>query len=169
MSARPADGDAAETTPAQPAAGHRPQSLLSFLSSVVLDTGPPPLPSVTLLDLLADLGVTEAAGQATLQRMTHRGLPTRGPVGRTAEYAPTPRAVVPVAGTAMTETIPFLQPCGGDRLALWSHPSEVVGELADGTGWSADAIASMWPERFDGSKQTLGQQLPEPPAVPSAQ
>ena len=37
---------------------------------------------------------------------------------------------------------------GGDRLALWSHPSEVVVEFADGTGWSADAIAEVWPEQF---------------------
>jgi hypothetical protein len=32
---------------------------------------------------------------------------------------------------------------GGDRLALWSHPTEAVVEFADGTGWSADAIAGM--------------------------
>lgn len=124
----------------------------------------------------------------------------------------TVNAIVPVAATAMTETVPFLKPyidalhageplppfarqqlgfgtpedaaglvaflasdaaagvtgqaigIGGDRLALWSHPSEIVVELADGTGWSADAIAGVWPERFAGSQQTVGQQLPEPPA-----
>ena len=123
----------------------------------------------------------------------------------------TVNAVVPVAATAMTETIPFLKPyvdalkagdplppyarrelafgspedaaglvaflasdaaagitgqavgIGGDRLALWSHPSEVTVEFADGTGWSADAIAQAWPERFAGSQQTVGQQFPEPP------
>jgi NAD(P)-dependent dehydrogenase (short-subunit alcohol dehydrogenase family) len=123
----------------------------------------------------------------------------------------TVNAVVPVAATAMTETIPFLKPyvdalkageplppfarqelgfgspedaagvvaflasdaaagitgqavgIGGDRLALWSHPSEVVVEFADGTGWSADAIAEAWPEQFAGSQQTVGQQFPEPP------
>ena len=123
----------------------------------------------------------------------------------------TVNAVVPVAATAMTETIPFLKPyvdalkageplppfarqelgfgspedaagvvaflasdaaagitgqavgIGGDRLALWSHPSEVAVEFADGTGWSADAIAQSWPERFAGSQQTVGQQFPEPP------
>jgi len=123
----------------------------------------------------------------------------------------TVNAVVPVAATAMTETIPFLKPyvdalkageplppfarqelgfgspedaagvvaflasdaaagitgqavgIGGDRLALWSHPSEVVVEFADGTGWSADAIAQAWPEQFAGSQQTVGQQFPEPP------
>ena len=123
----------------------------------------------------------------------------------------TVNAVVPVAATAMTETVPFVQPyiellkkgeplpsyarkqlgfgtpedaaglvaflasdaaaeitgqavgIGGDRLALWSHPSEVVVEFADGTGWSADAIADIWPKAFAGSQQTVGQQLPEPP------
>ncbi|MCZ2828838.1 SDR family oxidoreductase [Modestobacter sp. VKM Ac-2986] len=123
----------------------------------------------------------------------------------------TVNAVVPVAATAMTETVPFLKPyvdalaageplppyarqqlgfgsptdaaglvaflasdaaagitgqavgIGGDRLALWSHPSEVVVEFAEGTGWSADAIAATWPQSFQGSLQTVGQQLPEPP------
>jgi NAD(P)-dependent dehydrogenase (short-subunit alcohol dehydrogenase family) len=123
----------------------------------------------------------------------------------------TVNAIVPVAATAMTETVPFLKPyidalqageplppfarrelgfgtpqdvaglvaflasdaaadvtgqaigVGGDRLALWSHPSEVVVEFADGTGWSADAIAQVWPERFAPARQPVGQQLPEPP------
>jgi NAD(P)-dependent dehydrogenase (short-subunit alcohol dehydrogenase family) len=122
----------------------------------------------------------------------------------------TVNAIVPVAATGMTETVPFLQPyiealnageplppyarqqlgfgtpqdaaglvaflasdaaagitgqavgIGGDRLALWSHPSEVVVEFADGTGWSADAIAGIWPSRFAGSQQTVGQQFEEP-------
>jgi NAD(P)-dependent dehydrogenase (short-subunit alcohol dehydrogenase family) len=123
----------------------------------------------------------------------------------------TVNAIVPVAATGMTETVPFLKPyvdalqageplppyarrelafgppedaaglvaflasdaaagitgqaigIGGDRLALWSHPSEVVVEFADGTGWPADAIAGIWPERFASAQQTTGQQLPEPP------
>ncbi|WP_369138139.1 SDR family oxidoreductase [Modestobacter versicolor] len=123
----------------------------------------------------------------------------------------TVNAVVPVAATAMTETVPFVQPyiemlkegeplpafarqelgfgtpedaaglvaflasdaaagitgqaigIGGDRLALWSHPTEVVVEFADGTGWSADAIAEAWPARFAAAQQTVGQQLPQEP------
>ena len=123
----------------------------------------------------------------------------------------TVNAVVPVAATAMTETVPFVQPyiemlkngeplpafarqelgfgtpqdaaglvaflasdaaagitgqavgIGGDRLALWSHPAEVVVEFADGTGWSADAIAQAWPEKYAPSQQTVGQQLPQEP------
>ena len=123
----------------------------------------------------------------------------------------TVNAIVPVAATAMTETVPFLKPyvdalqageplppfarqqlgfgtpedaaglvaflasdaaagvtgqavgIGGDRLALWSHPSEVVVEFAEGTGWSADAIAGIWAGSFAPNLQTVGQQLPEPP------
>ncbi|MFI5959453.1 SDR family NAD(P)-dependent oxidoreductase [Cryptosporangium sp. NPDC051539] len=123
----------------------------------------------------------------------------------------TVNAIVPVAATAMTETLPFVKPyiealrngeelppfarrelgfgppedaaglvaflasdaaaditgqaigVGGDRLALWSHPAEVAVEFADGTGWSADAIADVWADRFAPSSQTVGQQLPEAP------
>ena len=123
----------------------------------------------------------------------------------------TVNAIVPVAATGMTETVPFLKPyvdalqageplppyarrelafgppedaaglvaflasdaaagisgqaigIGGDRLALWSHPTEAVVEFADGTGWSADAVAEIWPEKFAPSHQTVGQQFPEPP------
>src|SRR3954464_11832530 len=123
----------------------------------------------------------------------------------------TVNAVIPVAATAMTETVPFVQPyieqlkngeplpafarkqlgfgtpedaaglvaflaseaaagitgqavgIGGDRLALWSHPAEVVVEFADGTGWSADALADVWPAKYAAAQQTVGQQF-EPPA-----
>ncbi|MCW2684546.1 MAG: 3-oxoacyl-[acyl-carrier-protein] reductase [Blastococcus sp.] len=123
----------------------------------------------------------------------------------------TVNAIVPVAATGMTETVPFLKPyvdalqageplppyarrelafgspedaaglvaflasdaaagitgqaigIGGDRLALWSHPTEAVVEFADGTGWSADAVAAIWPETFAAAQQTVGQQFPEPP------
>jgi NAD(P)-dependent dehydrogenase (short-subunit alcohol dehydrogenase family) len=124
----------------------------------------------------------------------------------------TVNAIIPVAATAMTETVPFLKPyvdalaageplpafarqqlgfgsaqdvaglvaflasdeaagitgqavgIGGDRLAMWSHPTEVVTAFADGTGWSAEAIAAAWPGQFAPAQQTVGQQLPEPPA-----
>jgi NAD(P)-dependent dehydrogenase (short-subunit alcohol dehydrogenase family) len=127
----------------------------------------------------------------------------------------TVNAVIPVAATAMTETVPFLKPyvealekgealpafarrelgfgapadaaqlvvflasdgaggvtgqaigIGGDRLALWSHPSEVVIEYHD-EGWSAEAIAAHWPHAFGPHHQSVGQQVPEQPAQPSA-
>lgn len=52
---------------------------------------------------------------------------------------------------------------GGDRLTLWSQPAEVVVEFADGAGWSADAIAGVWPKQFAAAQQTVGQQFPELP------
>jgi len=122
----------------------------------------------------------------------------------------TVNAVVPVAATAMTETIPALAPyvaalragepmppfarralgfgapqdavglveflasdaaagvtgqaigVGGDRLSLWTHPTQAVAAYADG-GWSADAIADVWPTVFAEHVQSVGEQLPEPP------
>jgi NAD(P)-dependent dehydrogenase (short-subunit alcohol dehydrogenase family) len=124
----------------------------------------------------------------------------------------TVNALVPVAATAMTGTVPFLKPyvdalaageplppfarrelgfgppedaagvvvflasdaaagitgqavgIGGDRLALWTHPSEAVVEFAEGQGWSADAIDKIWPQSFAEHVQTVGQQLPAPAA-----
>lgn len=37
---------------------------------------------------------------------------------------------------------------GGDKLALWSHPEEVVTAFRDG-GWDADAIAEIWPTTME--------------------
>lgn len=123
----------------------------------------------------------------------------------------TVNAVVPVAATGMTDTVPFLKPfvdalaageelppyarrelgfgapedaagvvvflasddaasitgqaigIGGDRLALWTHPTETVVEFADGHGWDADAVAKIWPSSFADHLQTVGQQFLEPP------
>jgi NAD(P)-dependent dehydrogenase (short-subunit alcohol dehydrogenase family) len=50
---------------------------------------------------------------------------------------------------------------GGDRLALWSHPSETVVTFADG-GWTAEAIADVWPTEFAAHTQPVGQHFPEP-------
>lgn len=123
----------------------------------------------------------------------------------------TVNAVIPVAATGMTKTVPFLKPyvealaagealppyarrelgfgspqdaaglvaflasddaagitgqaigIGGDRLALWTHPAETIVAFADGHGWSADAIAKVWPSSFADHQQSVGQQLPEPP------
>jgi NAD(P)-dependent dehydrogenase (short-subunit alcohol dehydrogenase family) len=50
---------------------------------------------------------------------------------------------------------------GGDRLALWSHPTEDVVAFADG-GWAAASIAEAWPREFADHLQPVGQQFPEP-------
>ena len=90
----------------------------------MLDSGLPPLPSMTLLDLLADLGVAEAAARATLKRMTQRGLLVRGQVGRTAEYTLTPLAedVLREARERVVSPAPFEHPDGEWTLLSYSVP-----------------------------------------------
>jgi NAD(P)-dependent dehydrogenase (short-subunit alcohol dehydrogenase family) len=50
---------------------------------------------------------------------------------------------------------------GGDRLALWSHPTEAAVAFADG-GWTAEGIAAAWPEELAAHAQTVGQHFAEP-------
>jgi NAD(P)-dependent dehydrogenase (short-subunit alcohol dehydrogenase family) len=50
---------------------------------------------------------------------------------------------------------------GGDRLALWTHPTEAAVTFADG-GWSASAIGDVWPKEFEDHLQPVGQHFPEP-------
>src|SRR3954447_14974800 len=111
--------------PAAAVVAHRPQSLLlSFFGALVVDFDLPPLPSMVLLDLLADLGVTEAAARATLKRLTQRGLLSRGQVGRTAEYALTPLAedVIREARERVASPTPFDHPDGEWTLLSYSVP-----------------------------------------------
>jgi NAD(P)-dependent dehydrogenase (short-subunit alcohol dehydrogenase family) len=44
---------------------------------------------------------------------------------------------------------------GGDKLSLWSHPQEIVAEYRDG-GWTADAIAEIWPTSLGARLETYG-------------
>ncbi|HEY3607309.1 MAG TPA: SDR family NAD(P)-dependent oxidoreductase [Pseudonocardiaceae bacterium] len=123
----------------------------------------------------------------------------------------TVNAVVPVAATAMTRTIPAFAPyvsaleergaalpywlrrgegfgtaadaaglvvflasdaaggitgqaigIGGDRLSLWSHPSEVAIAYAE-SGWSPDAIAATWATSLGRDPQTYGIPAPQAP------
>ncbi|GAA4418284.1 SDR family oxidoreductase [Georgenia halophila] len=123
----------------------------------------------------------------------------------------TANAVIPVAATAMTDTVPFFKQfsdaaangepvpfarrvlsfgtpedvsgliaflasdaasevsgqavgIGGDRVALWSHPEEVVTAFRDG-GWSAEDLAADFDSIFGRSLQKVGQPMPEPPAT----
>jgi phenylacetic acid degradation operon negative regulatory protein len=114
-----------DASSAHPAALHRPQSLLfSFYGALVLDSALPPLPSAVLLALLSDLGVAEAAGRATLKRMTQRGLLSRSQVGRTAEYELTPLAdeVLRQARERVASPAPFVHPDGEWTLLSYSVP-----------------------------------------------
>lgn len=58
-------------------------------------------------------------------------------------------AVVPVAATATTETVPFVQPS--------------IEMLKKGAFLAADAIAGVWAEEFAAAQQTVGRQLPQEP------
>ncbi len=49
---------------------------------------------------------------------------------------------------------------GGDRLSLYSHPSEHTFALRDG-GWSAEEIADRWDASLGASAQPSGLRLPE--------
>jgi len=125
MSALPVSADAYEWAPSPQPPVHRPQTLLlSFFGGLVLDAGLPPLPSMILLDLLADLGVTEAAARATVKRMTQHGLLSRGQVGRSAEYALTPLAedVLREARERVVSPAPFEHPHGEWTLLSYSVP-----------------------------------------------
>lgn len=51
---------------------------------------------------------------------------------------------------------------GGDRLALWSYPTEVSAAYQDG-GWSADEIAAVYPSSLGRAPQPYGvPPIPEP-------
>ena len=50
---------------------------------------------------------------------------------------------------------------GGDKLSMWSHPTEVSAAYVDG-GWSADAIAEMWSTTVGQAVQSVGGMIPEP-------
>ncbi|WP_433346977.1 SDR family oxidoreductase [Microtetraspora malaysiensis] len=51
---------------------------------------------------------------------------------------------------------------GGDRLALWSHPSEKAVAFAGG-GWTADAIAASWEKGVGAEPETYGIPAPRVP------
>lgn len=131
----PADVDAAGSPQAAPAPAdrgadgpHRPQSLLlGFLGGFVQGRETPPLPAVVLLDLLGELGVTEAAARATLKRMTHRGLLERSQVGRTARYQLTAlsEGVLSRAGRRVDSPTPFEHSEGSWTLLSYSMPESL--------------------------------------------
>ena len=73
-------------------------------------------------------------------------------VGMPEDCAP---LVVFLASTAAAEITGQAIALGGDRLALWSHPAEVVFELREG-GWSAEQIAERWDAVFAPALQTYG-------------
>ncbi|WP_327096194.1 SDR family oxidoreductase [Nocardia vinacea] len=53
---------------------------------------------------------------------------------------------------------------GGDRLSLWSHPSETRSAFLDG-GWTADAIAEAFDSSIGEQLETYGIPLPKIPTT----
>jgi 3-oxoacyl-[acyl-carrier protein] reductase len=53
---------------------------------------------------------------------------------------------------------------GGDRLALWSHPSEKAVAFRDG-GWDADAIAEAFADTVGAEPESYGITMPELPPL----
>ena len=49
---------------------------------------------------------------------------------------------------------------GGDRLTLYSHPTELVNEIQDG-GWSASGINAAWSQSMEAQAQPSGP-IPRP-------
>jgi DNA-binding transcriptional regulator PaaX len=113
-------------TPASPhVLRHRPQQqLLSFMGALVLDRDYPPIGTRVFLSLLADLGVSEAAGRALLTRMTGKGLLARVQEGRTARFSLTPaaEAVLRQAAVRVHSEAPFDHPEGEWTLLSYSMP-----------------------------------------------
>jgi NAD(P)-dependent dehydrogenase (short-subunit alcohol dehydrogenase family) len=54
---------------------------------------------------------------------------------------------------------------GGDKLSLWTHPTEVATAYRAG-GWSAEAIAQAWQTSVGRSEQTVGIPAPRDPDEP---
>ncbi len=48
---------------------------------------------------------------------------------------------------------------GGDKLSMWSHPTEVASAFRDG-GWTAEAIAEAWSTTVGPAAQGYGIELP---------
>ena len=48
---------------------------------------------------------------------------------------------------------------GGDRLTMWSHPTEIAAAFSE-DGWSAEQIAENWEATVGAAEQTYGVQLP---------
>ena len=53
---------------------------------------------------------------------------------------------------------------GGDRLSLWSHPTEIRSAFMDG-GWSADAIAEAFESTVGEVQETYGIPAPKLPTL----
>lgn len=113
------------TSSASPSAGRRPeQLLLAFLGEFVIDRDLGPVPTALLVDVVAELGVTEGATRAALARMARRGLLAPVRTGRTVGYLLTPasEAVLREARDRIFADDPFAPQGTGWTLVTFSVP-----------------------------------------------
>src|SRR5262249_58428489 len=103
-------------------------------------------------------------GMAELVEQAERGEPIPSDVrasglGIAEDVAP---LVVFLASDAAAGVTGQVIGAGGDRIAIWSHPSEVVAEVHKG-GWTADAIAEAFPATFQPHLQDWRATVPGAP------
>jgi len=73
-------------------------------------------------------------------------------IGSPEECAP---LVVFLASDAAADVSGQCIGLGGDRLAIWSHPGEVVTLMREG-GWNAEQIAQAWRSELGAARQSAG-------------
>ena len=96
-----------------------------------------------------------------------QGLPVPSVVRRAASFG-TPEdvagLVVYLASEASADVTGQAIGIGGDRLSLWSHPTEIRSAFMDG-GWSADAIAEAFESTVGEVQETYGIPAPKLPTL----
>jgi NAD(P)-dependent dehydrogenase (short-subunit alcohol dehydrogenase family) len=108
--------------------------------------------------------VATIPGLGELTERVERGAPVpeemrRGGLGTPDDAAP---AVVFLASEAAAGITGQCLAAGGDRLTLWSHPTEVATAVRDG-GWTPETVAAIFPSVFEPHLQ--GYTLPPPPGA----
>jgi NAD(P)-dependent dehydrogenase (short-subunit alcohol dehydrogenase family) len=96
-----------------------------------------------------------------------QGLPVPSVVRRAASFG-TPEdvagLVVYLASEASADVTGQAIGIGGDRLSLWSHPTEIRSAFLDG-GWTADAVAEAFRSTVGESLESYGIPMPVLPEL----
>jgi NAD(P)-dependent dehydrogenase (short-subunit alcohol dehydrogenase family) len=96
-----------------------------------------------------------------------QGLPVPSVVRRAASFGTAEDVaglIVYLASDASANVTGQAIGIGGDRLSLWSHPTEIRSAFLDG-GWSADAIAEAFESTVGEVQETYGIPAPKLPEL----